>query len=483
MQYAPPVSTTQSQVLDKFEDEFPPLAPYDLDAEQAFLGCLLAWNEVLEEVPQLQGLHFWDPLHGFIFDTAAQVIRSGRKAAFITLKEALEKAPPVDGSTSALQYLGKLAANQHVSQASAKSYGQKIVDLHIRRALIVAGEDLAQDSRAASVATSPLILIEEMEARLFKLVHESAGADDATIQFSDAAHKAVTVADAAFRGGMAGIPTGLNYLDKQLGGLHSSDLLILAGRPSMGKTALATNIAVNVAESGIPVDFYSLEMSGDQLAMRVLAEKAGISASRYRRGDVKEPEMKALVMAAKDMSSLPLYIDQTGGISITQLTARARRNKRKRRTGLIIIDYLQLMQAGQQRRNSNRVQDITEITTGLKALAKELDVPVLALSQLNRSVEQRDDKRPQLSDLRESGSIEQDADVVMFCFREEYYLEREQPSQDDKAAHDVWKTKLRQCTGKAEVIIGKQRHGPIGIVPLAFNGALTKFSDLTEEAR
>ena len=458
-------------------EEFTRKAPHSIEVEQEFLGCLLIWNEVLDDGPELLPSQFWDPLHAMIYDAAATVIRSGRKATHALLAEALKDAPAVDNNCTAVQYLGKLASVA-CHRSSAADYAQKIVDLYVRRALILAGEDLAQSSREAILDASPLSLIEEAEARLFRLANESIGAGDTSLKFEAAVFKAVEAANAAYKGSLSGIPTGIVGLDAKLGGLNKSDLIILAGRPSMGKTALATNFTVNVAASGVPVDFYSLEMSGEQLAMRVLSAKAGIPADKFRRGFVDEAGMKSLVMAAKDVGALPIYIDQTGGISIAQLVARARRNKRKRNTGLIVVDYIQLMQAASSRRNGNRVQDITEITTGLKALAKELDVPVLALSQLSRNVEHREDKRPQLSDLRESGSIEQDADVVMFCFREDYYVEREQPSTEHATKFSEWQAKLQACTGKAEVIVGKQRHGPIGIVPLAFDGRLTRFSDL-----
>jgi replicative DNA helicase len=343
--------------------------------------------------------------------------------------------------------------------------------------------------------------IEEAETRLFSLA-ETGKYGQGFLTFGSALTTAIDMAGNAYRrdGHLSGIATRFVGLDGKMGGLQPSDLIVLAGRPSMGKTALATNIAFNVARAraeswagkpdlapddashdGAIVGFFSLEMSSEQLATRILSEQAGVPSEKIRRGMINEAEFKELVTASQRMASIPLYIDQTGGISIAQLAARARRLKRQHGLGLLVVDYLQLM-TGMSKRGDNRVQEVSEITTGLKALAKELNVPVIALSQLSRAVEQRDDKRPQLSDLRESGSIEQDADIVMFVFREEYYLERLKPNEGTPEFAD-WYGKMQNVSGKAEVIIGKQRHGPIGTVQLQFDGSVTRFSDLARESQ
>jgi replicative DNA helicase len=316
------------------------------------------------------------------------------------------------------------------------------------------------------------------------------------VRFSDALTSAIDMAAAAYKreGKLSGISTGLRDLDRMLGGLQPSDLVILAARPAMGKTSLATNIAFNIAEAyqgekqpdgtmktvnGGIVGFFSLEMSAEQLATRIIAEQAGVPSYKIRRGDIREDDFYKITEAARKMQTIPFYVDQTGGISIAQLTARARRLKRQRGLDFLVIDYLQLL-SGSAKKGENRVQELTEITTGMKALAKELNVPILALSQLSRQVESRDDKRPQLSDLRESGSIEQDADVVMFIYRDEYYLKNKEPKPGTEE-YFKWQTEMDQVHGKAEVIIGKQRHGPTGTVQLAFQADVTRFADLADE--
>jgi replicative DNA helicase len=343
--------------------------------------------------------------------------------------------------------------------------------------------------------------IEEAETRLFSLA-ETGKYGQGFAAFSAALTTAIEMANNAYQreGGLSGLATSLKALDGKLGGLQPSDLVIIAGRPSMGKTALATNIAFNIARArarslaarpqlppadpahdGAVVGFFSLEMSAEQLATRIMSEQAGIPSEKIRRGMIDENEFKRLVEASQEMASLPLFIDQTGGISVAQLAARARRLKRQHGLGLIVVDYLQLLSGSSRRAAEGRVQEVSEITTSLKALAKELNVPILALSQLSRAVENREDKRPQLADLRESGSIEQDADVVMFVFREEYYVERTKPAEGTAEFHD-WMAKMQLVSGKAEVIIGKQRHGPVGTVNLQFEANVTRFSDLAHEA-
>jgi len=474
-------------------------APHNLEAEQALLGAILVNNEAHDRVAGfLEAQHFYDPLHQQIYETASRLIASGKQATPITLKTFFEKAEPIDAGLTVPQYLGRLAANA-ATIINARDYGHTIRDLATRRTLILIGEDIVNAAYDTPVDFPPGEQIEEAETRLFSLA-ETDKFGQGFLGFNTALTHAIEMAGNAYKrdGHLSGIATRFTGLDSKMGGLQPSDLIILAGRPSMGKTALATNIAFNVARAradswaarpdvppddpshdGAVVGFFSLEMSSEQLATRILSEQAGIPSEKIRRGMINEDEFKELVNVSQRMASIPLYIDQTGGISIPQLAARARRLKRQQGLGLLVIDYLQLM-TGLSKRGDNRVQEVSEITTGLKALAKELNVPVIALSQLSRAVEQRDDKRPQLSDLRESGSIEQDADIVMFVFREEYYLERLKPQEGTIEFQD-WMAKMQVVSGKAEVIIGKQRHGPIGTVQLQFDGSVTRFADLARE--
>ncbi len=470
-------------------------APHNLDAEQALLGAILVNNEAQDRVSSfLDADHFYDPLHSAIYETAAKLIASGKRATPITLRTFFETAPPINPKLTVPQYLGHLAADA-TTIINAFEYGRTIYDLAIRRRLIVIGEDLVNQAYDSPVDQPPEAQIEEAESRLFGLA-EAGKYGQGFMTFGTALTNAIEMANNAYarQGGLSGIATSLRDLDSKMGGLQSSDLIILAGRPSMGKTALATNIAFNVAKAyrtekqpdgtdktidGAVVGFFSLEMSAEQLATRILSEQAEISSEKIRRGLIDEAEFGRLVQVSRAMSEIPLFIDQTGGLSIAQLCARARKLKRQHGLGLLIVDYLQLL-TGSARRSEGRVQEVSEITVGLKALAKELEVPVIALSQLSRQVEQREDKRPQLSDLRESGSIEQDADVVMFVFREEYYVERTKPSEGTAEFQD-WMAKMQIVSGKAEVIIGKQRHGPVGSVTMAFEGSFTRFSDLARD--
>ena len=456
--------------------------PHNLEAEQALLGAILLNNAALDRVPPtFVDDHFYDPLHRAIFFAARQSIQSGRLATPITLKSFFEATPPIRPDLTVPQYLGQLAANAGTI-ISVADYARTVSDLAHRRQLILIGEDLAATAQDSAIDYPPLELIEESEGKLFALAQSATGEVGVSLTFGEAATEGVRLAEATARGERRGLSTGLIDLDIKLGGMQATDLIILAGRPAMGKSALATNIAVHVAKSlGLFVDFYSLEMSPEQLALRQLASDIEVPSDRMRTGKLSSQQLEALARAAHALQDLPLSIDKTGGISIAQLSARARRTKRRKNTGLIVVDYLQLMQASRRRSSGNRVEDITEITTGLKALAKELSVPVLALSQLSRNVEHRDNKRPQLSDLRESGSIEQDADVVMFVYREEYYLEKAQPAVSDPSAYADWQSKMAQAAGKAEIILGKQRHGPVGIVPVAFSGEFTRFSNLARE--
>jgi len=470
-------------------------APHNIEAEQALLGAILVNNEAMDRVTSfLEPAHFFDPLHGEIFETASKMIHAGKPATPITLKTFFEAAEPIDANLTVPQYLGRLAS-EATTIINAEAYGRTIYDLAVRRSLIVLGEDMVNSAYDAPIDFPPKQQIEEAETRLYDLA-EQGKYGQGFMGFGTALTHAIEMANFAYQrdGHLSGLATGLTDLDSKMGGLQPSDLIILAGRPSMGKTALATNIAYNIAKSyrsekqpdgtekaidGAIVGFFSLEMSAEQLATRILSEQAELASEKIRRGMINEDEFRKLVAVSQEMSRIPLYIDQTGGLTIAQLASRARKLKRQKGLGLLVVDYLQLL-AGSSKRGDNRVQEVTEITTGLKALAKELAVPIIALSQLSRQVEQRDDKRPQLSDLRESGSIEQDADVVMFVFREEYYVERQKP-REGTAEFSDWQTQMMAVSGKAEVIIGKQRHGPVGTVGLSFESQFTRFGNLARE--
>jgi replicative DNA helicase len=467
--------------------------PQNLEAEQALLGAILINNDAFDRVSDfLKSEHFSYELHRRIYEIAGQLIRAGKLASPITIKTFLGEHDL--GGVTASQYLARLAA-EATTIINAKDYGQSIHDLALRRELIRIGEDVVNVAFDAPVDSSPREQIEEAERRLYQ-VAEGGRYDGGFARFSDALKTAVDMAAKAYErdGNLSGIATGLIDLDRYMGGLQPSDLIILAGRPGMGKTALATNIAFAIAKAyqaetradgnretinGGIVGFFSLEMSAEQLATRIIAEQSAVPSYKIRRGDITEQDFHGISQAVREMQSVPFYIDQTGGISIAQLTARARRLKRQRGLDLLVVDYLQLL-SGSKSRGDSRVQELTEITTGLKALAKELNVPILALSQLSRQVEQRDDKRPQLSDLRESGSIEQDADVVLFVFREEYYLKNREPRPGTEE-HVAWMTEMERAHGRSEVIIGKQRHGPTGTIALQFEAELTRFGNLAQD--
>ncbi|TGQ46988.1 MULTISPECIES: replicative DNA helicase [unclassified Mesorhizobium] len=470
-------------------------APNNIEAEQALLGAILVNNDAFYRVSDfLKSGHFYEPLHRKIFEVAAELIRMGKVATPITLKTFLPADEKV-GDMTVAQYVVRLAV-EAVTVVNATDYGRAIYDLATRRALITVGEDMVNIAYDAPVDMSPSEQIEDAERRLFELA-ETGRYDGGFESFTDAVKTAVDMANAAYmrEGHLSGVATGLRDLDRRMGGLQPSDLIIIAGRPGMGKTSLATNMAFNIAEAYVPaqqadgsfkaanggvVGFFSLEMSSEQLATRIISEQTEIPSSKIRRGEISEMDFEKLVACSQTMQKIPLFIDQTGGISIAQLSARARRLKRQRGLDVIVIDYIQLMQGSSSKSSQNRVQEITEITTGLKALAKELAVPIIALSQLSRQVESRDDKRPQLSDLRESGSIEQDADVVLFVYREEYYLKNREPKPGTDE-YIKWENEMNEMRGKAEVIVAKQRHGPTGSVSLAFQGEFTRFSDLAEE--
>ncbi|MEZ5839311.1 MAG: replicative DNA helicase [Hyphomicrobiales bacterium] len=467
-------------------------APHNIEAEQALLGAILVNNEAFYRVSDfLEAGHYFDPLHRKIFETASQLIRAGKIATPITLKTFLPAEERL-GDITIAQYLARLAA-EATTIINAEDYGRTIYDLAIRRNLILIGEDMVNIAFDAPVDMAPREQIEDAERRLFELA-EKGQFNAGFHRFSDALKAAIDMAGNAYQrdGHLSGLATGLDDLDERMGGLQSSDLIVLAGRPGMGKTALATNIAFNVARAyrseqrpdgsmeaidGGIVGFFSLEMSAEQLATRIIAEQSGVPSERIRRGKIDEDEFARIVSVAQELQAMPFYIDQTGGLSVAQLAARARRLKRQRGLDFLVVDYLQLLQGSSKRSSENRVQEITEITTSLKALAKELHVPIMALSQLSRQVESRDDKRPQLSDLRESGSIEQDADVVMFVFREEYYMKNKKPKEGTEEFFK-WQGEMEQVAGIAEVIIGKQRHGPTGTVPLQFDAEVTRFGNL-----
>ncbi|WP_273498814.1 replicative DNA helicase, partial [Lentibacter algarum] len=464
----------------------PESVPHSIEAEQQLLGALLTNNDVYDKIASIiTPKHFYDPVHARIFETAAARIAKNNLASPVTLKAFFEDDDGLK-ELGGPAYLARLAGAA-ISAFAVRDYAQLIYDLAIRRDLIALGQEISAKAARVDVASEPKEQIVEAEQQLYKLAEQ--GQTESGFQsFLKAVTDAVNVANAAYQreGGLAGIATDLMDMDKMLGGLHKSDLLILAGRPSMGKTSLATNIAYNVAKAykrgklqdgsegaldGGVVGFFSLEMSAEQLAGRILAEASEISSHKIRQGDMDETEFRRFVDAAKELEACPLFIDDTAAIPIAQLAARARRLKRTHGLDLLIIDYLQLVRGTSE----NRVQEIGEISMGLKAIAKELQIPVIALSQLSRQVESREDKRPQLSDLRESGSIEQDADVVMFVFREEYYAEREKPSDHELDKMAEWQERMSRLHGKAEVIIGKQRHGPIGTVELSFEAQFTRF--------
>ncbi len=468
--------------------------PHNIEAEQALLGAILVNNEAFYRVSDfLEPKHFFEPIHQRIFELAAGLVRAGKTATPVTLKTFLAVDLDIAG-LSVNQYLARLAA-EATTIINAEDYGRTVYDLSIRRDLIVIGEDMVNLAYDAPVESTPLSHIEEAERKLYQIAET--GRYDAGFQrFAQALTSAVDMAAHAYQrdGGLSGLATGLTDLDTRMGGLQPSDLIILAGRPGMGKTALATNLAYNVAKAFTPGDvradghretanggivgFFSLEMSAEQLATRIIAEQSGIPSNKIRRGAIDEADFEKIKDVSIELQNLPFYVDETGGLSIGQLAARARRLKRQKGLDFLVVDYLQLLVGSSQRASEGRVHEITEITTRLKALAKELNIPILALSQLSRQVEAREDKRPQLSDLRESGSIEQDADVVLFVFREEYYHQMRKPTEANRDKFAEWLAEGERVEGKAEVIIGKQRHGPTGTVELQFDAAVTRFASL-----
>ena len=452
--------------------------PNNIDAEQSVLGSILLSNEIFDEISTIiNSKNFYDPMHQKIFAAIEKLIFKGMLANPITLKNYFENEKD---EINVPDYLVKVTKFS-TSLRQAIEYSKIIYDMFVRRELIKISENTIENAKINDLNISGQNIIENSEKFLFDLA-EKGSFNSSLIKFDDAMRLTIEMASNAHKNeeGIVGVPTGLRDLDDRLGGLHKSDLVIIAGRPSMGKTALATNIAFNAAqkiqESGkkSSVAFFSLEMSSEQLSTRILAEQSRIKSNDIRRGRISEEQFDKFIETSKNIAELPLYIDETPAISIAALSNRARRIKRIHDLDLIVIDYIQLMRAVNTK--DGRVQEISEITQGLKALAKELSVPVLALSQLSRAVEQRDDKKPQLSDLRESGSIEQDADVVMFVYREAYYLERKQP-RPATVEHAEWQAKMNEVSNLAEIIIGKQRHGPTGNVMLEFEAMFTKFKD------
>ncbi|WP_375618483.1 replicative DNA helicase [Bartonella sp. AC134YNZD] len=477
---------------DNILHSFPQL-PHNIEAEQALLGAILINNDALYRVSDfLKPEHFFEPLHQTIYDVLSHFIKNGRLAEPRILKSFIPAEEKI-GDITVYNYIVRLAT-EAVTIINSEDYGRVIYDLFIRRSLINLGTQAVNTAFNAPIELTPSQQIENIEQHLFKLA-EKGKYGGGFENFNEAVKKAVDMATAAKRRSsrLSGIATHIKTLDETMGGLQPSDLIILAGRPGMGKTSLATNIAFNIAnacnrdastqenEGGI-VGFFSLEMSTEQLATRIISEQTEISSSDMRRGNISEEQFAKIIRATHSLQKAQLYIDQTGGISIAQLAARARRLKRQHGLDVLIIDYIQLITSYSKRSSENRVQEITAITTGLKALAKELNIPIIALSQLSRQVENRTDKRPQLSDLRESGSIEQDADIVLFVYREEYYLKNEEPKMGSPE-HVKWQERMNEMTGQADVIVAKQRHGATGIVHLAFQSDFTRFSDLTDYSR
>jgi len=475
--------------------------PHNLSAEAAVIGSILYDNNAFQRVADiLRPSDFYAPAHQEIYEACQNLIQNGRVADGVTLREQFEKderLTTIGGATYLANLLDSAAFGPEV-----QDYARMIRDLAMRRELIDIGAGVQSRAQVHDRETDGAQQVELAERELFALA-ERGSTGRGFSSFSEALTESLQMAEAAFKrdGKIAGIATKLDDLDHKMGGLHGSDLIILAGRPSMGKTSLVTNIAYNVAADyrgekqedgstktihGGKVAFFSLEMSSEQLATRILAERTGINAHKIRQGDLDKHDFETLRGATEELQNLPLYIDDQGGISVSQLAARARRLQRSTGIDLIIIDYIQLLSGTSGKADVNRVQEVTQITTTLKALAKELSVPVIGLSQLSRAVEQRDDKRPQLSDLRESGSIEQDADVVMFVYRESYYLERTEPQADGSSPDmaekwQAWRERMDQVYGTAEVILGKQRHGPIGRVVLSFDANITRFGNLATQ--
>jgi len=454
--------------------------PNNIEAEQSVIGSILTQNEIFDEIISIiADKNFFDPLHQKIFGSIQNLIYKGLLANPITLKNYFENE---SDDLNVPEYLIKITKFS-TSSRQAIEYSKIIYDMFVRRELIKISENIIDTAKLNDININGKSIIENSEKILYDLA-EKGSFNSNIIKFDEAVRQTIDMASNAYKNeeGIVGVPTGLRDLDDRLGGLHKSDLVIIAGRPAMGKTALATNIAFNAATNiqktnrKSCVAFFSLEMSSEQLSTRILAEQSRIKSNDIRRGKISEEQFEQFLETSKNISELPLYIDETPAITIAALSNRARRIKRLYGLDMVVVDYIQLMRASNFK--EGRVQEISEITQGLKALAKELAVPVLALSQLSRAVEQRDDKKPQLSDLRESGSIEQDADVVMFVYRESYYLKGKEP-RPATVEHAEWQAKMNEISHLAELIIGKQRHGPTGKITLEFEEMFTKFNDAT----
>ena len=480
----------------------PSIRPHNIEAEQALMGAILINNDIVDKINNfLLPRHFYDPVHSRIFELTNKFINNGNLASPVTLKTYFENDEGLK-ELGGISYLSKLVSHA-TTIINATQYAQTIYDLSMRRELIDLGENIVNTARDSEIDQDPVTQIEIAEQALYTIAekgHHKSG----FLDFNDSLSGAIEIAERARQrdGKLSGIASGFKELDNVLGGLQESDLIILAGRPSMGKTALATNIAFNIAkdciqtlnmnliekkgennkpivQAGAVVGFFSLEMSAEQIATRILSEQTEIFSNKIRKGDISDIEYDKIYNKSKELESLPLYIDHTGAIAIATLVARARRLKRQNNLGLIVIDYLQLIRVADKNRINNRVHEISIITQQLKALAKELEIPIIALSQLSRQVESREDKRPQLADLRESGSIEQDADIVMFIYREEYYKIREEPKEGTEE-HLKWQEDMDHIHNVADLIISKNRHGPIKSIKLTFRPEFTRFKDLED---
>ncbi len=463
-----------SIVKDKFKE-----LPNNIEAEQSVIGSILVTNEIFDEISTIiSSINFYDPMHEKIYNAIESLIYKGMLANPITLKNYFENEKD---EFNVPEYLVKITKFS-TSVRQAIEYSKIIYDMFVRRELIKISEQTIDSAKLNDLDKNGQNIIENSERLLFDLA-EKGSFNSSLIKFDDAMKQTIEMASAAYKneGGIVGVPTGLRDLDDKLGGLHNSDLIIIAGRPSMGKTSLATNIAFNAAKhiqdngKKSSIAFFSLEMSSEQLSTRILSEQARIGSNDIRRGRISDEQFDQFLETSKNIAELPLFIDETPAISIAAMSNRARRIKRLHGLEMIVVDYIQLMK-GTTSNKDGRVQEISQITQGLKAIAKELGVPVVALSQLSRQVEQRDDHKPQLADLRESGSIEQDADVVMFVYREGYYLQRKEP-REATVEHAEWQAKMNEVAHLAEIIIGKQRHGPIGKLTLEFEERFTKFKD------
>lgn len=477
-------SNKLTNLLSKEKSKISREAPMNIGAEQALLGAIISNNLALEKVENfLEPEHFSSKINGLIFKTLKKLISNDQIADLNTLKVFLENDPDFI-SNGGISYLLKISENS-ISIINSKQYGELIFDLFIRRKLIDVGTDLINDSYDDYEDQNSNIIIEKTESDLYNLTNDG-DSQKGPKQFDDILSLTIDYAEKAYKKSdeVVGLKTGLNDFDKKIGGLHKSDLIIIAGRPSMGKTAFATNIASNICNKKINnkktnVLFFSLEMSSEQLATRILSEISQISSEGIRTGNLSKTDFEKIIKASEKLKELSLFIDDSPALTISSIRTRSRRLKRKHGLDLIIIDYLQLISGESKNLNDNRVKEISDITRGLKAIAKELNIPVVALSQLSRKVEEREEKRPQLADLRESGSIEQDADLVVFLYREEYYLARTEPPEGTEK-HVMWTSKMEKVHNIAEAIVAKHRHGPISRVKLHFNSTNTKFSDLAD---